>query len=320
MTPLIVEKRMVNRIAERGRVLALYFPHHGIGDTIIFEAIVRHWRDRCNASGTTLIACIFEETSLYHVEDYAELPDEIWVVASGSAGDDHVMSPEPIFEAVRRTFPSAGMVWFKPMIAPDCAVPGITTVEPYAELARLSALGIFPAFRILPEIPEETARRMQRLTLDPGKQKIVALHCRTDRWCPQKNPSPESMMKLSVRLRQDYGAVPVLVGGNDAPVLFEKGSFILWPRDDTLQTTAQFLRLSSLFIGGDSGPGHLAAAMGTPVISIQNPIRAGFRWGPFCPPEQRSIVPGRQRWVRLHGGLAFDVAAVCEVAAPWLRD
>lgn len=35
-----------------------------------------------------------------------------------------------------------------------------------------------------------------------------------------------------------------------------------------LQEVAAFLSLSSLAIGGDSGPGHIAAAVGTPVVSL----------------------------------------------------
>jgi heptosyltransferase-3 len=40
--------------------------------------------------------------------------------------------------------------------------------------------------------------------------------------------------------------------------------------------------MSSLFLGNDSGPMHLAAAMGTPVVALFGPVDEG-RWRPLSP-------------------------------------
>ena len=46
-----------------------------------------------------------------------------------------------------------------------------------------------------------------------------------------------------------------------------------------LRLTAAVIKQSDLFVGGDSGPGHLAAAVGTPVISIFSAANNDKIWG-----------------------------------------
>jgi ADP-heptose:LPS heptosyltransferase len=47
-----------------------------------------------------------------------------------------------------------------------------------------------------------------------------------------------------------------------------------------LSALAAFLKECKLFIGVDSGPAHIAAAVGTPVVSVYSGINAADRWGP----------------------------------------
>jgi ADP-heptose:LPS heptosyltransferase len=47
-----------------------------------------------------------------------------------------------------------------------------------------------------------------------------------------------------------------------------------------LPALAAFLKECKLFIGVDSGPAHIAAAVGTPVVSVYSGINAADRWGP----------------------------------------
>jgi len=47
-----------------------------------------------------------------------------------------------------------------------------------------------------------------------------------------------------------------------------------------LPALAAFLKECRLFIGLDSGPAHIAAAVGTPVVSVYSGINSADRWGP----------------------------------------
>jgi ADP-heptose:LPS heptosyltransferase len=80
------------------------------------------------------------------------------------------------------------------------------------------------------------------------------------------------------------------------------------PLDPSFQEPASILKLCGAFIGGDSGPGHLAAAVGTPVLTLRPP-RSPWVNGPFCASAKLAFVEGN---VIEDGGrqaLSFDVEA-----------
>lgn len=51
----------------------------------------------------------------------------------------------------------------------------------------------------------------------------------------------------------------------------------------TLSELAAFYHRCALYVGGSTGPTHLAAAVGTPVLALYSPLRSGLpaRWGPL---------------------------------------
>jgi heptosyltransferase-1 len=66
------------------------------------------------------------------------------------------------------------------------------------------------------------------------------------------------------------------------------------PQPSTLKQFVALARRAELFIGGDTGPLHLAAACGTPIVGIYGPT-APERNGPFDP---RDVTVGRDLWCR----------------------
>jgi lipopolysaccharide heptosyltransferase I len=66
------------------------------------------------------------------------------------------------------------------------------------------------------------------------------------------------------------------------------------PLPSTLKQFVAIARRAELFIGGDTGPLHLAAASGTPIVGIYGPT-APARNGPF---DSRDITVGRDLWCR----------------------
>jgi lipopolysaccharide heptosyltransferase I len=66
------------------------------------------------------------------------------------------------------------------------------------------------------------------------------------------------------------------------------------PQASTLKQFVALARRASLFVGGDTGPLHLAAAAGTPIVSLFGPTSPD-RNGPF---DSRDISIGRDLWCR----------------------
>ena len=62
----------------------------------------------------------------------------------------------------------------------------------------------------------------------------------------------------------------------------------------TLKQFVAIARRAALFVGGDTGPLHLAAASGTPIVGLFGPTSAE-RNGPF---DKRDIAVGRDLWCR----------------------
>jgi ADP-heptose:LPS heptosyltransferase len=62
----------------------------------------------------------------------------------------------------------------------------------------------------------------------------------------------------------------------------------------TLKQFVAIARRAALFVGGDTGPLHLAAASGTPIVGLYGPT-SPERNGPFDP---RDITLGRELWCR----------------------
>jgi ADP-heptose:LPS heptosyltransferase len=66
------------------------------------------------------------------------------------------------------------------------------------------------------------------------------------------------------------------------------------PIASTLKQYVALARRAALFVGGDTGPLHLAAASGTPIVGLYGPTSAQ-RNGPF---DSRDITVGRDLWCR----------------------
>lgn len=112
-------------------------------------------------------------------------------------------------------------------------------------------------------------------SVDP--KKMVVLH--TFASAATKNWLPERWNEV-VGWLHDHKLQPVIIGGkNDAitlthPVVDLAGKL-------SLSETAALLQQAKLFIGIDSGPGHIAAAVGCPVISVYSSAHDPSRWAPY---------------------------------------
>jgi lipopolysaccharide heptosyltransferase II len=118
--------------------------------------------------------------------------------------------------------------------------------------------------------------------------KLLAIHPAAS--CPSKIWPVERFALVADKLAKDYGLkILVIAGPKDtakAAALIKnmRSGVVDLSGKTSLSQLASVLRRSSLFISNDSGPVHLAVAVGTPVISIFGRNQLGLsplRWGPL---------------------------------------
>ncbi len=161
-------------------------------------------------------------------------------------------------------------------------------VEQY--LALLEPLGIAtgtPEFHV--PVPAQACRRMDDFLGKEGVKpadRLVAINPGAGR--PEKQWPVAHFRTLAERLVTEAGARVLLVWGPDEAHMARQiglglpgGSALMAPPTDLGELTALLAR-SRLMIANDTGPLHLAAALGTPALGLFGPTRAD-RNGPFGP-------------------------------------
>lgn len=130
--------------------------------------------------------------------------------------------------------------------------------------------------RILAEVPSAGARP---IVFQPGSG-----------W-PLKNWTPTRWGRLGIEIRRRYGVTPLVPGGPGEDSLVqaivdssEAACFGLAGRL-SVGGLAALYRRSSLVIGIDSGPLHLAAMVGTRVVGLYGPLPVD-QWRPWSSPER----------------------------------
>lgn len=156
----------------------------------------------------------------------------------------------------------------------------------------LKFLGVDPPAEISPYFPLPERDRTSLLYLlrnhkfDSGKPYIVLNPSAS---CPSKIWPADRFSELSDRLQKDYGFQTALIGSQDRRPAARVREFAAMPLADlsgrlSLGMLGWFLKGSRLLISNDSGPVHVARAVGTPVISIFGRNLAGLsprRWEPL---------------------------------------
>lgn len=123
---------------------------------------------------------------------------------------------------------------------------------------------------VIPAAAEAVEGRLGEFGFAAGP--IVVLHYGTT-WTTKLWPL-ESWRELASRLVRERGVRPVLTWGSEAERFAAEairegsgGEAVLWPRG-TLPELVALLARADLVVGGDTGPVHIAAAVGTPTVSL----------------------------------------------------
>ena len=151
----------------------------------------------------------------------------------------------------------------------------------YTNLGVLRTLGIEPGPPEFPleQIESAVAARVAEQT--GGRYAILNAGAA---W-PNKRWPPARLAMVAMELRARYALPSVAVWGPDeewlARELVEKSSraALLSPQT-TIADVVALARGASLYLSGDTGPAHIAAAVGTPVVGIYGPTRPS-RNGPW---------------------------------------
>jgi lipopolysaccharide heptosyltransferase I len=112
---------------------------------------------------------------------------------------------------------------------------------------------------------------------------------------PDKRWPVERFQRLAERLGEDTGAFVLVTWGPGEEAAGRRiapvgGRAVLGPPTD-LDELVAFLRRANVLVAGDTGPLHLAAALGTPCVGLYGPTSA-VRNGPYGPGHRCLQGPG----------------------------
>lgn len=179
-----------------------------------------------------------------------------------------------------------GSPWFysRPVPVPSLEMHAVDRYLLVAKAVGAAETGI-PEFRFrIPQADDdEVDRLLRRFGVAPGMS-WVAMNV-SARW-PTKRWPAASFAEVADRLQQEESGSVVMIGGPDerAEVAAVSG-MMKTPAIDLTGTMSvgllpALLRRASLLITNDSGPMHVAAAVGTPVVALFGPT-SEVRTGPY---------------------------------------
>lgn len=144
---------------------------------------------------------------------------------------------------------------------------------------------------------QAAAHLLEQERIEDGKGPLVAIHAGSGGYSPARRWPLDRFAGVAHRLIEQHDARIVILGGPDE---VDMASNLVQLIDHapgtggvvhnlagrtTLHETAAVIEQCKLFIGNDSGPMHMAVAVGTPVVAIFGPSNKEA-WGPYTPPGQ----------------------------------
>jgi lipopolysaccharide heptosyltransferase I len=106
---------------------------------------------------------------------------------------------------------------------------------------------------------------------------------------PNKRWPPERLAAVAVALQERHGLASIVIWGPGERTLAERaaaasgGSAVISPAT-TIRDLVALVRQARLMVSGDTGPTHIAAAVGTPIVGLYGPTRPE-RNGPWNPDD-----------------------------------
>lgn len=271
-------KLRASRQARDGRhapALTISLIEH-MGDIVAAEPVARHAR---REHPDAPIAWICRDPYREVVAAFPEVDEVVtvrcmtgwlllWAALPGKVWDLHISE---------RACPVCGISYRKP------GPPGQLTRDTYYDHGNLLAVNCRAAgLPVLDEAPRlapggAAARRVDELGL-PGR--FVAVHCRSNE--ESRDWDTGKWRALAAWIAGDAG-VPVCEVGGAAGVAVERDGALTRDLCGKLAPTetAEVIRRAALFVGVDSGPAHLANAVGTPGVVLLGRYHRYERYMPY---------------------------------------
>lgn len=151
----------------------------------------------------------------------------------------------------------------------DDLAPNLHAVDRYWRAATALGATGGPRPFLLPLDPEATRWAEERLASFPRPRIAVVVGAR---WLTKRWP-PSHFAELVRRAHQSVGASAVFVGAPDERTLAEEaqrslaGPSAVWSGETTLTQLAAVLGAADVVLANDTGPLHVAVALGRPVVS-----------------------------------------------------
>ncbi|MEX2117375.1 MAG: glycosyltransferase family 9 protein [Bacteroidota bacterium] len=158
----------------------------------------------------------------------------------------------------------------------------LSLLKVFGESAHSSAL---PRLVLAPRNNQEAEKILDEMRIN-DKTPFVILHPGSGG--SARDWRPELFGRLAARLTKQGLAVVVTGGPGEEQLVrtvvqHSAGSARPLPRPLSLLTLAALIRKAGAFISNSTGPLHIAAAVGTPVVAFYPPLRqcSPTRWGPL---------------------------------------
>lgn len=212
------------------------------------------------------------------------------------------------------------------LLTDSVQIPEFTHVIRKNLLLASAALDIeMPAEMKFPITTESTHRAEAERIADEANGKFAILNPGggwvTKLWAAEKYG------ELADRIAEEFGLTPVITGGPGdgelvSKVLANSRSGRAFAASPTLKGFYEAAKFAKIYIGGDTGPTHLAAAAGTPIVGIFGPTE-WWRNGSLNPADicvERIDIDCRvnchrrecDKWICMDIGVERVVAAVRE--------
>jgi ADP-heptose:LPS heptosyltransferase len=152
-------------------------------------------------------------------------------------------------------------------------------------LGLLQALGISAGAPEFPLDPVSSAAARQLAEQTGGRYALLNPGAA---W-PNKRWPPDRLAAVAAALHERHGLKSVVLWGpgerelGDAVVAESGGAAILSPQT-TIADLVALARGAAVMISGDTGPTHIGAAVGTPIVGLYGPTRPE-RNGPWLPED-----------------------------------